>query len=53
MEEGGSYRDALQYNAVFAGGWKADSAYWDIPNRPGLGVDLSPEFLREYQVSQE
>ncbi len=51
MEEGN--KETQQYNAIFAGGWKADLAYWDIPDGPGLGVDLSPEFLREYQAKPE
>lgn len=53
MEEGGAYREPQLYNAVFKGSWKADLAHWDIPNSPGLGVDLSPEFLREHQVKLE
>jgi galactonate dehydratase len=50
MEEGGAWRERDIYNAVFAGGWKADSAYWGIPEAPGLGVDLSPEFVREHRI---
>jgi len=53
MEEGGSYRETQLYNAVFKGGWKADLGHWEIPDGPGLGVDLSPEFLREYQAKPE
>jgi len=50
MEEGGAYREADVYRAVFAGGWKADNAYWQVPEGPGLGVDLPPEFVREHKV---
>jgi galactonate dehydratase len=50
MEEGGAWRERDVYNAVFQGGWKADSAFWTIPEAPGLGLDLSPEFVREHRV---
>jgi galactonate dehydratase len=48
MEEGN--RDIAQYNAIFAGGWKERSDYWPVPEGPGLGVDLTPDFLKEYEV---
>ncbi|MGH2525070.1 MAG: enolase C-terminal domain-like protein, partial [Anaerolineales bacterium] len=48
MEEGN--KETELYKTIFTGGWKADLAYWDIPEAPGLGVDLTPEFLRERQV---
>jgi L-alanine-DL-glutamate epimerase-like enolase superfamily enzyme len=50
MEEGGAWRERDVYNAVFQEGWKADSAFWTIPEAPGLGLDLSPEFVREHRV---
>jgi len=50
MEEGGAYREAQLYKAVFGGAWNADAAGWAIPETPGLGVDLSPEFLRDHQL---
>jgi L-alanine-DL-glutamate epimerase-like enolase superfamily enzyme len=50
MEEGGAYRERDLYQAVFTGGWKADNAYWQVPETPGLGVELSPEFLREHKA---
>jgi galactonate dehydratase len=48
MEEG--TKDTGQYKDIFVDGWKATLSHWEIPESPGLGVDFSPEFLREYQV---
>jgi galactonate dehydratase len=48
MEEGN--KETAQYNDIFTGGWKATLGEWKVPDAPGLGVDLSPEFLREYAV---
>lgn len=48
MEEGN--RDIAQYNAIFTGGWKERADWWPVLESPGLGVDLSPEFLKEYEV---
>jgi len=51
MEEGA--RDTSDYSSIFAGGWRPTLADWEIPDAPGLGVDFSPEFLRERQVKAE
>ena len=48
MEEGA--RDTSDYNSIFVGGWRPTLAHWEIPEAPGLGVDFSPEFVRERQV---
>jgi galactonate dehydratase len=48
MEEGN--RDTSQYKDIFAGGWTHSLSDWKIPEAPGLGVDFSPAFLREYTV---
>jgi galactonate dehydratase len=48
MEEGA--RDTSDYNSIFVGGWRPTFAHWEIPEAPGLGVDFSPEFVRERQV---
>ena len=48
MEEGS--KDTSQYRDIFVDRWKANLAHWEIPESPGLGVDFSPEFLREYQI---
>ena len=48
MEEGN--RETGQYNDIFDGGWKTNFAYWTVPESPGLGVDFSPQFLREYEI---
>ena len=48
MEEGN--KETEQYSDVFAGGWQQGLGSWTIPPGAGLGVDLTPEFLREYEV---
>lgn len=48
MEEGNT--NVAQYNDIFTEGWKPSLAYWNVPESPGLGVDLTPAFLREYEV---
>ena len=48
MEEGN--KETAEYNNIFTGGWKATLAHWEIPDGPGLGVDISPEFLRDHEV---
>ena len=48
MEEGST--NVPEYNDIFIGGWKPTLAEWRVPEAPGLGIDFSPEFLREHQV---
>src|SRR2546430_1282885 len=48
MEEGA--RDTSLYKDIFVDGWKPSLAHWEIPERPGPGVDFSPQFLRDHQV---
>lgn len=48
MEEGN--RETGQYGDIFLDGWNEDLGAWSIPTAPGLGIDLTPEFLREYEV---
>ena len=48
MEEG--TKETTEYNDIFINGWKATLAQWEIPKGPGLGVDISPEFLRDHEV---
>lgn len=48
MEEGNT--NTADYKDLFAGGWKSNLAYWEIPAAPGLGIDISPEFLRDHQI---
>ncbi len=50
MEEGS--RSTEDYQHLFVDGWRPTLAAWDIPESPGLGVDIPPEFLRERQVKQ-
>lgn len=51
MEEGNT--NTRQYPAIFKDGWKASMSHWEVPESPGLGVDLAPEFLKEYAVKVE
>ncbi|MBM3814961.1 MAG: mandelate racemase/muconate lactonizing enzyme family protein [Acidimicrobiia bacterium] len=48
MEEGN--RNVAQYKEIFAGGWKGRLDFWELPEAPGLGVDISPALLKEIQV---
>ena len=48
MEEGN--KETEQYEDIFLDGWRQGLGEWRIPAGSGLGVDLTPEFLREYQV---
>jgi galactonate dehydratase len=48
MEEGS--QQTAQYKDIFVDGWNATLAGWQVPESPGLGVDITPAFLREYEV---
>lgn len=48
MEEGNT--QTAEYKDIFKDGWKAALSHWEIPESPGLGVDLSPQFVKEHQV---
>jgi len=48
MEEG--FRETSDYKDLFVNGWKATLSHWEIPDAPGLGIDLSPEYVREHQI---
>ena len=48
MEEGNTQTDV--YRGIFKDGWNQSLAEWTLPESPGLGVDLGPEFLREHEV---
>jgi L-alanine-DL-glutamate epimerase-like enolase superfamily enzyme len=48
MEEGN--RSVEDYGRIFTGGWKPTLAAWEIPEGPGLGIDFSPEYLRDHTV---
>ena len=45
--EQGATNTAL-YNDIFTGGWKESLAEMWVPEGPGLGVDFSPAFVKEY-----
>ena len=46
MEEGNT--NPTDYNEIFIGGWKPNLTEWTIPETPGLGVDFSPQYLKEH-----
>jgi galactonate dehydratase len=48
MEEGNTRTEL--YKEIFTGGWRATLAAWEPPEVPGLGVDFSPQFLKEHTV---
>jgi L-alanine-DL-glutamate epimerase-like enolase superfamily enzyme len=48
MEEGN--RAVERYNDIFTGGWKPRLDYWEVPEAPGLGVDIPPALLKEIRV---
>ncbi|MBM3727021.1 MAG: mandelate racemase/muconate lactonizing enzyme family protein [Acidobacteria bacterium] len=50
MEEGNT--NTREYNDIFVGGWRATLAEWPVPEAPGLGVDLTPAFVKDHQVKQ-
>ena len=45
--EQGNTNTAL-YKDIFAGGWKDSLAEMWVPEGPGLGVDFSPAYVKEY-----
>ena len=49
MEEGN--RQTEQYDDIFLDGWNHSLVEWNVPESPGLGIDLTPEFLREFTVA--
>jgi galactonate dehydratase len=51
MEEGNTRTE--EYRDIFLDGWNQGLAEWTLPERPGLGVDLKPEFLKEHEVRVE
>jgi galactonate dehydratase len=48
MEEGNT--NVADYPKIFKDGWTPRLDYWTVPESPGLGVDITPEMLREWQV---
>jgi galactonate dehydratase len=51
MEEGNT--QTQEYRDIFVDGWNQNFSEWTIPESPGLGVDLTPEFLRANEVKVE
>jgi len=47
LEEGIQQPDA--YKAIFQQ-WDGGLAYWQVPEKPGLGVHITDEFLREHSI---
>jgi galactonate dehydratase len=48
MEEGNTRTE--EYRDIFLDGWNQGLAEWTLPERPGLGVDITPEFLKGHEV---
>jgi L-alanine-DL-glutamate epimerase-like enolase superfamily enzyme len=48
MEEGN--KETKDYGDIFAGGWKQNLSEWTILEAPGLGVDFSPQFVKDRTV---
>jgi galactonate dehydratase len=48
MEEG--FRETSDYKDLFVNGWKTNLSHWEIPDAPGIGIDLSPEYVRDHTV---
>jgi galactonate dehydratase len=48
MEEGNT--NPTDYNDIFVGGWKPTLAEWSVPEAPGLGIDFSPQFVKDRAV---
>jgi L-alanine-DL-glutamate epimerase-like enolase superfamily enzyme len=50
MEEGN--KQTAEYKNIFTG-WMRSPRWriWEIPDGPGRGVDISPEFLRDHEVN--
>lgn len=48
MEEGN--KDTADYKDLFVRGWNQKLAAWEVPESPGLGIDIPAAFLRERQV---
>lgn len=48
MEEG--FKDTSDYKDLFVNGWKATLSHWEVPDGPGLGIDLSPDYVREHEI---
>jgi galactonate dehydratase len=48
MEEGN--KETKDYSDLFKDGWKATLAEWSVPEAPGLGIDFSPQFVKERTV---
>ena len=49
MEQGNT--DTSMYKDLFPGGWKDSLSEMTVPETPGLGVDFSPQFVKEHTVS--
>jgi galactonate dehydratase len=47
LEGGGSHP---AYNDIYTGGWKETLAEQWVPEVPGLGVDFSPEWLKDHAM---
>ena len=51
MEEGNTRTE--EYRDIFIDGWNQSLGEWTLPQRPGLGVDLTAAFLREQEITSD
>jgi galactonate dehydratase len=49
LEQGNT--DTAIYKEIFPGGWTASNSEMRVPEGPGLGVDFSPQFVKEHSVA--
>jgi L-alanine-DL-glutamate epimerase-like enolase superfamily enzyme len=49
LEQGAT--DTSMYKEFFAGGWTPSNTEMRVPETPGLGLDFSPQFVKENSVS--
>jgi galactonate dehydratase len=48
LEQGAT--DTSMYKEFFAGGWTPSNSEMHVPEAPGLGLDFSPQFVKEHSV---
>jgi galactonate dehydratase len=49
LEQGNT--DTTMYKDIFPGGWTPSNSEMRVPEVPGLGVDFSPQFVKENSVT--
>jgi hypothetical protein len=49
LEQGNT--DTTIYKEIFPGGWTPSNAEMQVPEISGLGVDFSPQFVKEHSIT--